>query len=135
MRMASSDWPQIALGEILTERTEVPEPSLLESGAIPIVSKIRFSDGKIELRSETATKTKMILIRPGDLVLSGINAMKGAIAIYAPEMPTPAAATIHYAAYQMHKSGSTSATSGGCSEAHSSETFCSSRFPRASKQN
>ena len=103
MRMASSDWPQIALGEILTERTEVPEPSLLESGAIPIVSKIRFSDGKIELRSETATKTKMILIRPGDLVLSGINAMKGAIAIYAPEMPTPAAATIHYAAYQMHE--------------------------------
>ncbi len=41
----------------------------------------------------------MILIRPGDLVVSGINAAKGAIAIYGTENDEPAAATIHYGAY------------------------------------
>lgn len=104
MRMARGDWPQVALGEILTERTEVPDLASLESGTIPIISKIRFADGEIEFRGEAATKTKMILIRPGDLVLSGINAMKGAIAIYEPETPTPAAATIHYSTYQVDSS-------------------------------
>lgn len=43
----------------------------------------------------------MILLRPGDLVLSGINAMKGAIAIYDSVASMPAAATIHYSSYQV----------------------------------
>jgi type I restriction enzyme S subunit len=41
----------------------------------------------------------MILVRPGVLVVSGINAAKGAIAIYDPEATEPVAATIHYGAY------------------------------------
>jgi type I restriction enzyme S subunit len=41
----------------------------------------------------------MILARPGDLVISGINAAKGAIAIYGPENSEPIAATIHYGAF------------------------------------
>jgi type I restriction enzyme S subunit len=41
----------------------------------------------------------MILIRPGDLVISGINAAKGAIAIYSETAQKPIAATIHYGAY------------------------------------
>ena len=41
----------------------------------------------------------MILARPGDLVISGINAAKGAIAIYDGENTDPIAATIHYGAY------------------------------------
>jgi len=96
-------WPQVALGEILTERNETPDPALVRSGDIPIISKIRFSDGEIEYRTDSETNTKMILIHPGDLVLSGINAMKGAIAIYTPETTQKAAATIHYAAYQVNK--------------------------------
>ena len=96
-------WPQVALGEILTERNETPDPVLIKTGHIPTISKIRFSDGVIEYRSDTATNTKMILIHPGDLVLSGINAMKGAIAIYDPGASQKAAATIHYAAYQVNK--------------------------------
>jgi len=39
----------------------------------------------------------MILIRPGDLVVSGINAYKGAVALY--EGRTEACATIHYGSY------------------------------------
>jgi|GEM_PF-469103 type I restriction enzyme S subunit len=96
-------WPQVALAEILTERNETPNPALIKGGKIPIISKIRFSDGEIEYRTESETNTKMILIHPGDLVLSGINAMKGAIAIYQPEISQRAAATIHYAAYQIKK--------------------------------
>jgi type I restriction enzyme S subunit len=38
--------------------------------------------GKIEFRTDVDTKTDMILARPGDLVLSGINAAKGAIALH-----------------------------------------------------
>ncbi|MCM1567038.1 MAG: restriction endonuclease subunit S [Dehalobacter sp.] len=96
-------WPQVALGEILTERNETPDPALVRAGDIPIISKIRFSDGGIELRTDSDTNTKMILIHPGDLVLSGINAMKGAIAIYDPGSSQKVAATIHYAAYQVNK--------------------------------
>lgn len=96
-------WPQVALGEILTERNETPDPTLIKRGIIPIISKIRFSDGEIEYRAESGTNTKMILIHPGDLVLSGINAMKGAIAIYQPETSQRATATIHYAAYEVNK--------------------------------
>jgi type I restriction enzyme, S subunit len=96
-------WPQVVLGEILTERNETPNPALVRAGDIPIISKIRFSDGGIELRTDSDTNTKMILIHPGDLVLSGINSMKGAIAIYQPETSLKAAATIHYTAYQVKK--------------------------------
>jgi len=96
-------WPQVARGEILTERNETPDPALVRAGDIPIISKIRFSDGEIEYRTDSETNTKMILIHPGDLVLSGINAMKGAIAIYTPETTQKAAATIHYASYQVNK--------------------------------
>jgi type I restriction enzyme S subunit len=41
----------------------------------------------------------MIQAQPGDLVVSGINAAKGAIAIYGEENEAPIAATIHYGAY------------------------------------
>jgi len=92
-------WPLTSLSEVLTERTEVPDPADLASGAVRIVSKIGFNDGIIQLRSGGGTRTGMILIRPGDLVLSGINAAKGAIAIYDPNATQLVAATIHYGSY------------------------------------
>ena len=97
-------WREVRLGDILTERTETPNPGEIETGMIPIVAKISFSEGTIELRDDTRTRTKMILIRPGDLVVSGINAAKGAIAIYDEGDDLPIAATIHYAAYIPDKS-------------------------------
>lgn len=94
-----SGWPMVALGSILVPRLEPPDMGQLAEGKIPIVSKIGFDKGNLEFRRESATKTGMILIRPGDLVLSGINASKGAIAIYTPARDENAAATIHYSAY------------------------------------
>ena len=93
----------VPLGEVLTERKEVPSPEQLESGEVRIVSKIGFDDGKIQLRVDGQTKTGMILIRPGDLVVSGINAAKGAIAIYSEENKHSIAATIHYGSYIPNK--------------------------------
>jgi len=95
----ANNWPLVPLSEVLTERQEIPSPADLESGAIRIVSKIGFNDGRIQLRDGGETKTGMILIRPGDLVISGINALKGAIAMYDKTATAPIAATIHYGAY------------------------------------
>lgn len=99
----SDSWPLIPLGEVLIERKEIPDFFALESGEVRIVSKIGFDTGQIELRSNGKTKTKMILIQPGDLVLSGINAAKGAIAVYPDEEENPISATIHYGAYEVKK--------------------------------
>ena len=96
-------WPTVSLGEVLTERQEVPSTEALANGDIRIVAKIGFNDGKIQLRNGSETKTGMILIRPGDLLISGINAAKGAIAIYGEENTEPIAATIHYGAYLPNK--------------------------------
>lgn len=73
----SKSWPKIPLGDVLTERREVPDPGALATSAVRIVSKIGFNDGQIQLRADGETKTGMILIRPGDLVVSGINAADG----------------------------------------------------------
>lgn len=89
------------LGEVLTERQEKPLIDDLITGKIGVVGKISFTDGKIQLRATAETKTNMILIKSGDLVLSGINAEKGAVAIYN-ENP-PIAATIHYGSYFPNK--------------------------------
>lgn len=93
------NWALSQLGEVLTERREIPARHDLESGRVRIIEKIAFDSGKIMIRSSMSTKTGMILIHPGDLVVSGINAAKGAIALYDELAEGPAAATIHYSAY------------------------------------
>lgn len=97
----STAWPSVRLGDVLKERREQPQAEGLTLGRIPIVSKIRFDTGTVELRQELGTSTGMILVRPGDLLLSGINAAKGAIAIFGSENAEPVAATIHYGAYSV----------------------------------
>ncbi len=72
----SKAWPLVPLGEVLTERQEVPPDDALASGQIRIVSKVGFNDGRIQLRADGQTKTGMILIRPGDLVVSGTTLPK-----------------------------------------------------------
>lgn len=101
--MMDNNWPMVKLGEKLTERKEKPDLEAILMGEIAIVAKIGFDSGKIELREEGKTKTNMILIKPGDLVISGINAAKGAIAIYGEDNKKSAAATIHYSSYEINK--------------------------------
>ena len=92
-------WEEVRLDKVLIERKETPDPVALGTGEIRIVSKIGFNTGELEFRESTTTKTKMIQFQPGDIVISGINAAKGAIAIYPNTEEKPASATIHYSAY------------------------------------
>lgn len=96
--------PLVPLGEVLMERREIPSSEAIMAGDVRIVAKISFNDGQIELREGSTTKTGMILIHPRDLVVSGINAAKGAIAVYGEENTKPIAATIHYASYVVNGS-------------------------------
>jgi type I restriction enzyme S subunit len=96
----SAAWPIIPLGEFLSERRETPSDIDVLSGKTRIVDKVSFNDGRIHIRQSQNTKTGMILVRPGDILVSGINAAKGAIAIHDPEASEALAATIHYGAYQ-----------------------------------
>lgn len=99
----SKAWPLVKLGEVLVERQEAPDSIALDNGEIKVVSKIGFNKGEIEFRTDSQTKTGMILIYPGDLVISGINAAKGAIAIYDEKQSNTAAATIHYGSYSVKR--------------------------------
>lgn len=100
----NNHWQSIHLGNVLTERREKPSEEEIATESVRIVSKIGFNDGKIQLREDGKTRTGMILIRPGDLVVSGINAAKGAIAVYDENETNSIAATIHYGAYIPNKS-------------------------------
>ena len=99
----SRDWPMVTLGEVLKERREAPPAQDIAAGRLGIVAKIGFDDGMIQVREDSRTKTGMILVRPGDLLVSGINAAKGAIAIYEETHQRPIAATIHYGAYAVNR--------------------------------
>lgn len=87
------------LAEVIVERKSEPDIYKVSTGEIKIISKIGFDEGRIELRANSKTRTKMILIRPGDLVISGINVSKGAVGYYSENMKDDIAATIHYSSY------------------------------------
>jgi type I restriction enzyme, S subunit len=96
-------WRSVLLSEVLRERVESPDAEAVASGTIGIIAKIGFNDGRIVLRANSVTNTDMVLVRPGDIVLSGINAVRGAIALHN-DFEEPLAATIHYSSYEVDRS-------------------------------
>lgn len=99
-----NEYPLVELSVVLAPRDESPSIDAVMSGDLPIVAKVRFGDGGIELRATAGSRTDLILVRRGDLLVSGINALKGAIAIHPKNAPTEVAATIHYSAYKINES-------------------------------
>ena len=95
-----SEWKKVKIGEFLTEREDRYKPNDKIIAQYQRLDKIDFS-GTIHI-SNKPTKTDMILVQPGDLVISGINVAKGAIAVY--QGDTPVCATIHYSAYTFNAS-------------------------------
>lgn len=89
------------LGRVMRVRNEVPAPEAVLAGEVPIVAKVRFGDGAIELRAAAESRTDLILVRRGDLLVSGINALKGAVGLHPMQAPSDVAATIHYSAYEI----------------------------------
>jgi len=85
------------LSELMKERKESPLEDDTEYEEIPVIEKITSLDGRIHLRSDSKTRTKMILSYPGDIIISNIGATKGSIAIN--NTNKIISATIHYASY------------------------------------
>ena len=80
----------------LKERESRIKPSEANKMGLKRLNKIDFS-GLIHL-IDKPTNTDMILIKPGDLVISGINVEKGAVSVY--QEKEDILATIHYSSYE-----------------------------------
>jgi type I restriction enzyme, S subunit len=89
-------WKTVKIGSFLKERTGRYKPTQANAMGLKRVEKIDFS-GTYHL-VDKPTNTDMILVRKGDLLISGINAEKGAVTIYRDE--EDALATIHYSSYE-----------------------------------
>ena len=94
-------WKEVTIGSFLRERPDRIKPNQANFLGLKRIKKIDFS-GNIYLADNTSTRTNMILVKPGDLVISGINVAKGALAVY--EGKEDVLATIHYSSYEFDKS-------------------------------
>ena len=94
-----SAWKKVKIGDFLTEREGRYKPDDESIAQYQRLDKIDFS-GAVHL-SNKPTKTDMILVKPGDLVISGINVAKGALTVYRGNEPV--CATIHYSAYTFNE--------------------------------
>jgi type I restriction enzyme S subunit len=92
-------WQPTRLAEFLHEREGRIKYEVANMMGLQRIKKIDFS-GAVHLEDETDTKTDMILVKNGDLVISGINAAKGAIAVY--EEDEDVLATVHYSSYEFN---------------------------------
>lgn len=95
-----SEWKKVKIGDFLTEREGRYKPDDSKITKYKRLDKIDFS-GTIHI-SDKPTKTDMIIVHPGDLVISGINVAKGAVAVY--QGDEPVCATIHYSSYTFDSS-------------------------------
>ena len=89
-----SNWQKVKIGDFLFERKGRYKPNDEQIVNLPRIEKIDFG-GNFHIGNKDS-KTDMILIKDGDLVISGINVAKGAMGIYSGEDVT---ATIHYSSY------------------------------------
>jgi hypothetical protein len=86
----------------LKPRSSTPALVDVRSGAIPLIEKISFKDGLITLRRTIESKTELVEVQSGDIVISNINAAKGAIGLN--RFDKTLAATIHYTPYEVNSS-------------------------------
>jgi type I restriction enzyme S subunit len=93
------NWERTKLSDFLTDRDGRIKYESANRLGLQRIKKIDFS-GNIHLDAETDTKTDMIRVKSGDLIISGINAAKGAIAVHGEEEDV--LATIHYSAYEFN---------------------------------
>ncbi|MEO8231299.1 MAG: hypothetical protein ABI638_03395 [Ignavibacteriota bacterium] len=92
-------WKKMQLSEALINRENRFRPNDKAIAKLKRIDKINFS-GHIFI-SNKASNTDMILIKKGDLVISGINVEKGAISVY--EGEEDITATIHYSSYEFNR--------------------------------
>lgn len=89
------EWIDVKFSDFLKERKGRYKPNDEAIKGLKRIEKIDFS-GQIYL-SDKPSKTDMILVKDGDLVISGINVEKGAMNIFHGDEDV--VATIHYSSY------------------------------------
>ena len=89
-------WQKVKLGQFLKNREGRYKPNDKTIQGLKRIDKINFS-GTIFL-SDKPSNTDMILVKKGDLIISGINVEKGAMNIY--QGDEDVVATIHYSSYE-----------------------------------
>lgn len=94
-------WNKVKISSFLKEREDRIKPDDANKMGLNRLEKIDFS-GNIHINKNKPTRTGMILVKKGDLVISGINVEKGALAVY--EGEEDLLATIHYSSYIYDKS-------------------------------
>ena len=92
-------WKKLKMGEFLINRENRFKPNDKSISGLKRIDKIDFS-GKIFL-SDKSSNTDMILVKKGDLVISGINVEKGAMSVY--QGKEDVTATIHYSSYTFNE--------------------------------
>jgi type I restriction enzyme, S subunit len=90
-----SHWKSLNIGDFLFERNDRFKPDDIIVSNLKRLEKIDFQ-GFFHI-GDKSSNTVMILIKPGDFVISGINVTKGAMGIY--EGKKDITATIHYSSY------------------------------------
>ena len=93
-------WKKVKVGDFLFEREGRYKPDAKEIQGLQRIDKIDFS-GNFHVANKPS-KTNMILIKSGDLVISGINVAKGALGVYHGDADVTA--TIHYSSYTFDES-------------------------------
>lgn len=93
-------WKKVKVGDFLFERERRYKPDAQEIEGLQRINKIDFS-GNFHIANKPS-KTDMILIKSGDLVISGINVAKGALGVYRGQ--DDVTATIHYSSYTFDES-------------------------------
>ncbi|MBS0623304.1 MAG: restriction endonuclease subunit S [Verrucomicrobia bacterium] len=92
-------WRKVKLGELLVNRENRFKPKDKAIQGLKRIDKIDFS-GNIFL-SDKPSNTDMILVKQGDLIISGINVEKGAMSVY--QGKEDVTATIHYSSYSFNE--------------------------------
>ena len=92
---------KVKISSFLKERENRFKPDKANELSLKRLQKIDFS-GNMHLLDNKKTNTNMILIKSGDLVISGINVEKGAVAVY--QGDEDILATIHYSSYEFDRS-------------------------------
>jgi len=93
-------WKKVKVGDFLFEREGRYKPDSQEIAGLQRIEKIDFS-GNFHIANKPS-QTDIILIKLGDLVISGINIAKGALGVY--HGKEDVTATIHYSSYIFDKS-------------------------------
>ena len=91
---------KIKIGDFLFERKGRYKPTDKAIQGLKRIEKIDFN-GNFHI-GDKSSKTNMILVKKGDLVISGINVAKGAMGIYNGDEDV--VATIHYSSYTFDES-------------------------------